>query len=220
GFGEGCGATGSQTVFFTATDECGNSSGCSALIQIVDTAAPICDAMDYVLDTIIDPATGVIMLDAAWFDNGSYDLCGDVTLAIFPESVACEDEGVILVTLTVTDECGNTSTCTANLTLNCIDPCVEIVTHVILEGSATDPNGEEAWSMPMRTTLNDLQVLPGQSYEDPFFGNNYTPAGQPYTIAPWNYMGTEGDAYDSFGDPMNGDAGYPATVVDWVLVSL
>jgi hypothetical protein len=33
-------------------------------------------------------------------------------------------------------------------------------------------------------------------------------------------MGTEGDMFDSFGNPVNGDAGYPETVVDWVLVSL
>jgi hypothetical protein len=72
----------------------------------------------------------------------------------------------------------------------------------------------------MRTDLNDLRVLPGQTLEDPFFGNKYSPPGQPYNIAPWNYMGTEGDSFDSGGNPMNGDAGYPETVVDWVLVSL
>jgi hypothetical protein len=72
----------------------------------------------------------------------------------------------------------------------------------------------------MRTTLNDLQVLPGQTLVDPFFGNKYTLPGQPYDVAPWNYMGNEGDAYDSGGDPNMGDAGYPSTVTDWVLVSL
>jgi hypothetical protein len=72
----------------------------------------------------------------------------------------------------------------------------------------------------MRTSLNDLQVLPGQTLVDPFFGNKYTLPGQPYNIAPWNYMGNEGDLFDSGGDPMMGDAGYPPTVVDWVLVSL
>ena len=219
-FSDGCGATGSQTVFFTATDECGNTSGCSALIQIVDTTPPVCQTTSFSLDTVIDPATGIITLDPMWFDDGSYDEGGDVTLAVFPTTVACEDEGTILVTLTVTDECGNSSTCTANFTLNCIDPCLEIITHVYLEGSATDPNGEETWTVPMRTTLNNLRILPGQTYVDPFFGNFYSPPGQPYNVAPWNYMGNEGDGYDSGGDPMMGDANYPPTVVDWVLVSL
>jgi hypothetical protein len=73
----------------------------------------------------------------------------------------------------------------------------------------------------MRTDLNDLRILPGQCYYD-FFTDSiyYTPAGQPYNIAPWNYNGNEGDGYDSGGDPDNGDAGYPSTIVDWVLVSL
>src|SRR5690606_24942813 len=55
---------------------------------------------------------------------------------------------------------------------------------------------------------------------DPFLGINYSTPGQPYSGAPWNYMGTEGDGFDSGGDPMMGDANYPPTVTDWVLVSL
>jgi hypothetical protein len=73
----------------------------------------------------------------------------------------------------------------------------------------------------MRTDLNDLGVLPGQTYENLLLGTTtYTPAGQPYSIAPWNYPGTEGSLFDSGGNVANGKAGYPSTVVDWVLVSL
>lgn len=39
-----------------------------------------------------------------------------------------------------------------------------------------------------------------------------TPAGQPYSIAPWNYQGTEGQTFS------NSD--YDPTSVDWVLLSL
>ena len=84
---------------------------------------------------------------------------------------------------------------------------------------ASDGTGTYLGSM--RTDMNNLHVLPGQSYTDAFFGGvNYTPKGQPYQGAPWNYGGTEGDGYDSGGDVSNGDADYPSTVVDWVLVSL
>ncbi|MCO6477172.1 MAG: DUF11 domain-containing protein [Phaeodactylibacter sp.] len=99
-------------------------------------------------------------------------------------------------------------------------PCVTIEAWVYLEGAAIFSDGSENYALPMRTGLNDLRLLPGQTLEDLFLGVQYTPAGQPYDIAPWNYFGTEGDAYDSAGDPLFGDAGYPSTVVDWVLVSL
>ena len=69
----------------------------------------------------------------------------------------------------------------------------------------------------MRTDLNDQQLLPGQ---DPlFFLGQETAAGQPYSIAPWSYNGTEGDAYN-YNTVGNGKANYNADVVDWVLVSL
>jgi hypothetical protein len=71
----------------------------------------------------------------------------------------------------------------------------------------------------MRTDLNDQQLLPGQ---DPmsFLGQETpTPVGQPYSDPPWNYNGTEGDAYN-YITVGNGKANYDADAVDWVLVSL
>ena len=92
-----------------------------------------------------------------------------------------------------------------------------IEAKVYLEGALIDPETSADYAAPMRTTLNDLQMLPGQAYLD---GETvyYTPAGQPYNTEPWNYTGNEGDLYDTGGSV--GDAGYPATAVDWVLVSL
>lgn len=96
--------------------------------------------------------------------------------------------------------------------------CVEIEAWVYLEGATIVPNGSQTYSLPMRTTLNDLRLLPGQLYTG--FGTFYSPVGQPYVGAPWMYNGTEGLGYDSEEIPAMADAGYPATVVDWVLVSL
>ncbi len=42
--------------------------------------------------------------------------------------------------------------------------------------------------------------------------SNLLPAGQPYSVAPWNYPGLEGTGWSS--------ADYPSGAVDWVLVSL
>jgi len=98
--------------------------------------------------------------------------------------------------------------------------CFIIDAFVYLEGALIVAGGTN-YGSEMRTDLNIIGILPGQSYADPIMGTiNYTPAGQPYNIAPWNYTGTEGTLFDSGGNPANGKAGYPSSVVDWVLVSL
>ncbi len=59
-------------------------------------------------------------------------------------------------------------------------------------------------------SLYDLGLLPGQTPSNPLF--TPTPAGQPYSIAPWNYSGMEGTNWE--------DSNYTNDVVDWVLISL
>jgi|GEM_PF-4994636 len=207
------------TKTWTATDDAGNTATCVQTIEVVAVTPPVCATQDITITT--DIVEGYVLITAEDIDNGSTDNCGPVMLSISQDSFTCADEGLNLVTLTVTDLCGNTSTCTAIVTVEeCFDPCVRVNAWVYLEGATTDPNGQPVNTVPMRTTLNDLQVLPGQTLVDPFFGNKYTPKGQPFLPTPWAYPGLEGDLFDSGGDPMIGDAGYPSSVVDWVLVSV
>jgi len=75
---------------------------------------------------------------------------------------------------------------------------------VLLEGAF------DASVFEMTTGLNSRGLLPGQT---PLAAlATPTPAGQPYHIAPWNYIGTEGANWT--------DTDYSADIVDWVLVSL
>jgi hypothetical protein len=99
--------------------------------------------------------------------------------------------------------------------------CTEISVSVFLEGSMIDQDGGISYNLEeMRTTLNENRLLPGQSFFGPIQGLVYTSPGQPFNQPPWNYTGSEGDMFDSGGDINIGDAGYAATDVDWVLVSL
>ena len=90
--------------------------------------------------------------------------------------------------------------------------CADISAAIFLEG-AYDYDLEM-----MHTNLNDLGYLPGQK-PSTFFGS-YTEEGQPYDQAPWFHFGKEGDQFLQDGEVFGLNAGYPATVTDWVLVSL
>ena len=92
---------------------------------------------------------------------------------------------------------------TATVYLTIFDkPCINFNLKVWLEGAYSTTTGK------MRTTLNQRGLLPGQTPVGEYAIK--TKVGQPYNTAPWNYEGTEGDTMTM----------YPATTVDWVLVSL
>jgi large repetitive protein len=78
--------------------------------------------------------------------------------------------------------------------------CTTLDLKVLLEGPMDASTGL------MKTILNQRGLLPGQVPIGEFAVA--TPAGQPFNTAPWNYTGTESVS------------SYPATVVDWVLVTL
>lgn len=63
----------------------------------------------------------------------------------------------------------------------------------------------------MRTNLNDLQILPGQA--------NNPNAIQPYSTAPWNYYGTEGQGWNGDDYKAIEAENGGVKVVDWVLTS-
>jgi hypothetical protein len=97
---------------------------------------------------------------------------------------------------------------------------INVSAWLYLEGAKIDPQNSDEYGLQMRTDLNELRILPGQCYTGLGGGVIYAPAGQPYSGAPWSYNGNEGDNFDSYGQPAQGAANYPATVVDWILVSL
>jgi len=82
--------------------------------------------------------------------------------------------------------------------------CTDVELYVFLQGPY-DPALDE-----MNNELNTARgVLPGQSPANPIIPP--TPAIQPYGVAPWNYMGTEGTGFT--------DDSYSKKIVDWILVS-
>ncbi len=85
------------------------------------------------------------------------------------------------------------------------NPCYELNISAILQGAYLTSTSE------MTTALSkDRRILPGQNPVSNLVSP--TPAGQPYSIAPWNYNGIEGRDFT--------DSDYSGNEVDWVLVSL
>ena len=63
--------------------------------------------------------TGEAGINVGQINNNSFDMndCGMITLGISQDSFDCDDLGVNVVTLTVTDTSGNTATCSTNVTV-------------------------------------------------------------------------------------------------------
>lgn len=112
----GCGNTTCYTYNFIATDASDNSSSTTAIFCVADTTAPVAICRT---DTVTIQSNGTYVFtpeDVLNFDLSS-DNCGTVSVTgISPASVNCTNlNQYVLVTVTVSDECGNTSQCTASM---------------------------------------------------------------------------------------------------------
>ncbi len=124
--------TGSATVTFTATDDCGNFKNATAVVTIIDTTPPIVSCPPNIIlncnDPIPDPYTDYDAFVAAGgtvVDECSMTADGDVITVsflseIYNNKTICPDDGMYTITRTyiATDACGNTATCTQDIMYN------------------------------------------------------------------------------------------------------
>ncbi|MDY8134625.1 HYR domain-containing protein [Aquimarina sp. 2201CG5-10] len=105
---------GTSTIEYTATDASGNSAICSFDITVNDNEvpSPICQDITVTLDGI-----GNASIIPAQIDNGSTDNCSVASLSLDITSFTAADLGANTVTLTVEDAAGNSSDCTATVTV-------------------------------------------------------------------------------------------------------
>ena len=103
-------------MVLTVTDCPGNSSTCTAIVTIIEGAGGLqanCQNVTIFLD-----ANGNACIDPDDIDNGSGGGCGgNLEFDLDQTDFNCTDLGPNIVTLTVTDDMGNTATCTAIVTV-------------------------------------------------------------------------------------------------------
>ncbi len=132
-----CANIGMNTVVLTATDVAGNTATCTAKVTITDPTPPsaLCKNATINLDDL-----GEATLSVTDIDNGSVDGCGLVSKVLDRTDFYCSDiNNVQLVTLIVTDNTGNTSSCTAYVTVRDITPPTAICMDVTVK---LRPNGK------------------------------------------------------------------------------
>lgn len=130
-----CSNIGTNTVTLTATDNSGNVSTCTAVVTVQDTVSPVAICQDI---TVQLDATGNVSIVAADVDNGSNDACGIDNMTVSPSTFECIDVGANTVVLTVTDNNGNTSTCTATVTVEDNVPPTAVCQDITVQ---LDPSG-------------------------------------------------------------------------------
>jgi gliding motility-associated-like protein len=145
-----CSNIGNNAVTITATDVNGNSTSITVNVEVIDDIAPtlVCRDVNWSVDE-----TGTVTFDASDFILSVEDNC-DVTTSISQSVFGVDDIGQSIVTVTVTDEAGNTTTCDAIMTVNfdCVTPNTIIT-----------PNGDaknDIWSAECLFAINsDFSVF-------------------------------------------------------------
>lgn len=165
---------------------------CSWTIDIIESKRPDCTGRNGFI--LIDMSDTDRSYSISWSTGSDANFLSDLSEGIY--------------TVVVTDERG----CENSLSISMFksdEECdsrkdqVELNLYLYLEGAYEDGM--------MSNHMRERGYLPGMKPKTIF--GKLTPAGHPYSGAPWYYQGAEGDEGDF-------EEFYPTTTVDWVLVSL
>ena len=110
-----CADLGHNNVTLTVTDNHMNSSSCVSSVMVVDTTSPVAKCKNITINLNPD---GTVEITPEMIDNGSYDNCSIQSMEVNIPTLTCDDIGDNVIILTVTDQSGNTNTCSATVTLN------------------------------------------------------------------------------------------------------
>ena len=148
-----CDDIGLQNISIAISDDAGNTTNCTVSLVVGDDVDPVasCQSGSISLDE-----TGNYTFDGSEIDNGSFDVCTDITFTTVPASVDCSMTGSQTIELFVEDERGNSSSCSTTVNViddiapiaNCTDLIVDLDTDGIFNLSAEDINNTSTDNCP------------------------------------------------------------------------
>lgn len=125
-----CADLGTTTVDLVVHDINGNQASAQATITVEDNIAPTVLTKDV---TLYLDASGQLTVVPSDVDDGSYDNCPIDHMEVAPNTFSCEDIGSHVVTLTVYDPAGNSSSDTATVTVEDNLPPTVITKNITID---------------------------------------------------------------------------------------
>ena len=108
-----CSDVGTVSVTQTFTDASGNSASCTQMVTVNDFIVPVAICNNFTVQLDVSGNASITVDD---IDGGSTDACGLDSRSLSRTAFTCGD-GAIPVTLSLTDPSGNSSHCTATVTV-------------------------------------------------------------------------------------------------------
>lgn len=174
---------GTHTVTYTVADGCGNTSQCSIQVNVVDAQAPSPICNNGISVTI--QQNGFVTVMPSMINNGSFDNCSPTSsliLQVSPNTFNCQSLGSKTVTLTVTDQAGNSAFCQTTVVVQDNFNVCNNQTTAVIAGKLTRDNGD-----PLAQKLVGLSggiSMAVTSDVDGTFDFPNLPLGQDYTLTP------------------------------------
>ncbi len=136
--------TGTTIITFRVEDGCGNFATCTSSVTVVDSVKPTPYCYHGIAVPLSLMSDGYYLnLTGNMFDAGSYDNCtpqDKLIITVNPPVVTCENLGTVDVTVTVTDESGNSNFCVTYVNVqDNMDMCPPMPSP--LSGTISNPDG-------------------------------------------------------------------------------
>ena len=130
-----CNEVGVFTAMLTVADASGNTSDCVAIVTVADDEAPNAICVSSFTATL---SGNIATISTSDINNGSTDNCMITSLSLSETTFSCCNLGTFDISLTVTDNSNNSSTCTTSLTVEDNTPPTAMCENLTVE---LDGNG-------------------------------------------------------------------------------